>query len=129
MTIDLRTIERRSDDGKWVECLMADIKKGDVFRFYEGPYTAAEDATQTEFDGVWGVEVDICIQATDITFEDAMQRESDMELIAAAPELLKALKAVAALEVEPGEILTGRELTNAVAAAKASISKATGVTP
>jgi hypothetical protein len=71
----------------------------------------------------------VCIQATDITFEDAMQRESDMELIAAAPELLKALKAVAALEVEPGEILTGRELTNAVAAAKASISKATGVTP
>ena len=37
-------------------------------------------------------EISVCILATDITFEDVIQRESDMALIAAAPDILAALK-------------------------------------
>lgn len=55
MKSNLRKIEKQVD-GEYVICRMKDIKKGDVFRYSEGPYLAMEDST--EENGVWGVEAD-----------------------------------------------------------------------
>jgi len=53
----LRTIEKQINS-EWIVCPMKDIKKGDIFRYTEGPYLSLTDAYQTENEGVWGVDVE-----------------------------------------------------------------------
>lgn len=36
---------------------MKDLKKGDIIRYIEGPYTVSDNAT--EENGIWGVWVDL----------------------------------------------------------------------
>lgn len=53
---ELRTFEKQVD-GKWVILPMKDLKKGDIIRYIEGPYTVSDNAT--EENGIWGVWVDL----------------------------------------------------------------------
>ena len=55
---------------------------------------------------------------------DTDNAKADARLIAAAPELLAALQVVAALQIEPGAITTGKPLRLAIDAAIAAITKA-----
>lgn len=59
------------------------------WQIVDGHYPCFREITGPSF------KISVCISATDITFEDAMQRESDMALIAAAPDLLQELRNIA----------------------------------
>lgn len=68
--------------------------------------------------------INIVMSATDIDFNDAVKRDADARLIAAAPELLSILKTLCALD--ESEVFVKRPWEETFAEARAAIAKATG---
>ena len=65
--------------------------------------------------------ISVVMWATDLTEDDYRKRDADLHLIAAAPELLEALK-LAVRQNSHDMVMTGEELRKC----EAAISKATG---
>lgn len=77
--------------------------------------------------------VSVVMGATDLTFEDYLRRDADLQLMAAAPDLLEALQALlpdakdaAAFNDKQGFHDIAAERKARISAAVAAITKATG---
>jgi len=85
-------------------------------KFTSGPWEVVDHEHYPSFRGVRGPSFDVkaVMVATDLTFVDYLQRDADLRLIAAAPDLYEALETASkALEAIASEMTVGERYTNA----------------